>query len=403
MIFIDTIFIQSYKSTLNDMKSKIKVESNSKEQVYVVAGGHLFHDLYTSFLAPLLPTLVDNFSLSLTSAGLLSTFARIPSILNPFIGYLADKAGAKYFVILSPALTASLMSLLGLAPNVYTLALILFFAGMSSTMFHAASPGLVASASSNRKGFGLSLFMAGGGLGRTLGPLLVVWAAAQWGLPGIYRTAVLGWAASLVLFFQFRKFDLKPSKQHSLRAAIPIFKEFFLPLSLVLILRSTLTASLNTYLPIYMVQSGAPLWMAGAALSTLELAGVIGALAIGPFSDTFGRRKSINISMLISSILVPIFLQVSGWLVIPLLLLLGFFSLSTGTLFLALVQDHFQDHRATGNGVYLLISLLSNAVMLIVVGYIGDHSGLKSAYLISAAAALLSIPALNLIPIFEEK
>jgi len=384
------------------MNTKIKIDPDSKEQVYVVAGGHLFHDLYTSFLAPLLPTLIDNLSLSLTSAGFLSTFARIPSILNPFIGYLADKAGAKYFVILSPAITASLMSLIGFAPSFYTLALILFFAGMSSTMFHAASPGLVASASSNRKGFGLSLFMAGGGLGRTLGPLLVVWAAAQWGLPGIYRTAVLGWAASIVLFFQFRKFDLKPSKQHSLRAAIPIFKEFFLPLSLVLILRSTLTASLNTYLPIYMVQSGAPLWMAGAALSTLELAGVIGALAIGPLSDTFGRRKSINISMFISSILVPVFLQVSGWWIIPLLLLLGFFSLSTGTLFLALVQDHFQDHRATGNGVYLLISLLSNAVMLIVIGYIGDHSGLKTAYLISAAAALLSIPALKLIPIFEE-
>ncbi len=403
MMFIDTIFIQAYKSTLNDMNSKIKIEPNSKEQVYVVAGGHLFHDLYTSFLAPLLPTLIDNLSLSLTSAGLLTTFSRIPSILNPFIGYLADKAGAKYFVILSPAITASLMSLLGLAPNFYTIALILFFAGMSSTMFHAASPGLVASASSNRKGFGLSLFMAGGGLGRTLGPLLVVWAVAQWGLPGIYRTAVLGWAASILLFFQFRKFDLKPSKPHSLRAAIPIFKEFFLPLSLVLILRSTLTASLNTYLPIYMVQSGAPLWMAGAALSTLEFAGVIGALAIGPLSDTFGRRKSINISMLMSSILVPIFLQVSGWLVIPLLLLLGFFSLSTGTLFLALVQDHFQDHRATGNGVYLLISMLSNAVMLVLVGFIGDHSGLKTAYLISAAAALLSIPALKLIPTFEEK
>jgi MFS family permease len=106
--------------------------------------------------------------------------------------------------------------------------------------------------------------------------------------------------------------------------------------------------------------------------------------------------------MFISSILVLIFIQVSGWMVIPLLLLLGFFSLSTGTLFLALVQDHFQDHRATGNGVYLLISLLSNAVMLVVIGYIGDHSGLKTAYQISAAAALLSIPALKLIPVFED-
>ncbi len=383
------------------MNSKPISDTSPSEQIYVVAGGHFFHDLFTSFLAPLLPTLIDNFSLSLTSAGFITTFARIPSILNPFIGYLADKAGAKYFIILSPAITATLMSLLGIAPNVYSLALVLFFAGVSSTMFHAASPGLVANASENRKGFGLSLFMAGGGLGRTIGPLLVVWAAAHWGLPGIYRLSILGWAASIVLYFRFRKFDLETPELHSLRSSIPIFKEFFLPLSLVLILRSTLTASLNTYLPIYMVQSGAPLWMAGAALSALEFSGVIGALFIGPLSDTFGRRKSINISMLISAITLPIFLQVSGWLVIPFLLILGFFSLSTGTLFLALVQDHFQDHRATGNGVYMLISLLSNAVMLVVIGYIGDHSGLKTAYLISSAAAFLSIPALKLIPIFK--
>ena len=105
--------------------------------------------------------------------------------------------------------------------------------------------------------------------------------------------------------------------------------------------------------------------------------------------------------MLISAITIPFFLQVSGWLVLPFLVILGFFSLSTVTLFLALVQDHFQDHRATGNGVYLLISLLSNALMLIVIGYIGDHSGLKTAYLISSAAALLSIPALRLVPDFE--
>lgn len=106
--------------------------------------------------------------------------------------------------------------------------------------------------------------------------------------------------------------------------------------------------------------------------------------------------------MLVSAIMIPVFLLSSGWLVIPLLLVLGFFSLSTSTLFLALVQDHFQDHRATGNSVYLLISFLSNAVMLVVIGYIGDNAGLEIAYLISSIAALLSIPALNLIPPIEK-
>ena len=41
------------------------------------------------------------------------------------------------------------------------------------------------------------------------------------------------------------------------------------------------------------------------------------------------------------------------------------------------------------------------SLMGIVIGYIGEHFGLKTAYLISSAAALLSIPALRLIPVFE--
>ena len=106
--------------------------------------------------------------------------------------------------------------------------------------------------------------------------------------------------------------------------------------------------------------------------------------------------------MLISAAIIPLFLQASGLMIIPILLVLGFFSLSTGTLFLALVQDHFQDHRATGNGVYLLISLFSNAVMLILIGYIGDTVGLRTAYLLSSIAAVLSIPALSLIPAVKQ-
>ncbi len=106
--------------------------------------------------------------------------------------------------------------------------------------------------------------------------------------------------------------------------------------------------------------------------------------------------------MLLSALIVPIFLTVTGWLIFPVLLLLGFFSLSSGTLFLALVQDHFEDHRSTGNGVYLLISLLSNGLMLIVIGIIGDNFGLSAAYSIGAIASLFSIPALTLLPRLTE-
>jgi len=371
------------------------------KQIYSIASGHLFHDLYTSFLAPLLPTLMENLSINLTGAGILSSISRLPSILNPFIGYLADKTGARYFVIFAPAFTATVMSLIGNANSSVALGIILFLGGASSTIFHASSPGLVAKASESRKGFGLSVYMAGGGIGRGIGPLLAVWAVSMWGLSGLWRLMFLGWGVSIILFFQFRNFEFKPKDRYSLRKELPNFKRFFIPLAFVLIFRSSLTACLSTYLPVFMVQSGTPLWLAGAALSILEISGVIGALVLGPFSDKVGRKRIINISVTLSAILVPIFLQLSGWAVFPLLLLIGFFSLSTGTIFLALVQDNFQHHRATGNSIYILLSFLSNALMLIVIGIIGDHFGLNRAYWISSFAALLSIPVMQLLPSFN--
>jgi FSR family fosmidomycin resistance protein-like MFS transporter len=373
-------------------------KQSSTSRILGISGGHLFHDLYTSFLAPLLPTLIDNLSISLTSAGILTTFSRIPSIFNPFIGYIADKVGARYFVIFAPAITATLMSLLGRVNTYYAVAILLFAAGLSSTVFHASSPGLVASAAGDRKGYALSIFMAGGGIGRSLGPLIAVWAVSLWGFEGVSRLMILGWSATIILFVQFRNLDTTIHHKPSLRSALPLFRRFFFPLAIVLVLRSTLIAALSTYLPVFLVQSGSPLWLAGTALSVIELSGVVGALFIGPYSDKFGRRRSINIAMFLSACMVPIFLQVEGWLLFPVLVLLGIFSFSPGTLFLALVQDHFEDHRSTGNGVYLLIHLLSNGLMLIVIGIIGDNLGLRSAYLIGAAASLLSIPALLLLP-----
>ena len=380
-----------------------KEKNLSGEQVYSIAAGHLFHDLYSAFLAPLLPSIIERLSINLTLAGLLTSINRLPSILNPVFGYLADRRGARYFVILAPAITATLMSSIGLANTPSALAVLLFLAGLSSTMFHASSPGLVAKILSARKGFGMSVYMAGGGIGRGLGPLLAVWAVSIWGLSGIYRMMFLGWGVSLILFLQFRDYNFQPKHDHSLREALPVFRSFFFPLAIVLILRSTLTACFHTYLPVYMVSTGSPLWLAGAALFIIEVSGVIGALVLGPVSDNLGRKKVLTYSMLLSAAFVPVFLMTSGWLTFPVLIFFGFFNLSAGTIFLALVQDTFQNHRATGNSIYILIAFLSNAVMLIVIGYLGDTFGLRSAYWVGFISALLAVLALRLIPQFAEK
>jgi FSR family fosmidomycin resistance protein-like MFS transporter len=84
--------------------------------------------------------------------------------------------------------------------------------------------------------------------------------------------------------------------------------------------------------------------------------------------------------------------------VVPLLLGVGFTALSTGPLFLALVQDQVPDNRAVGNGLYLAIAFVIRSLASILVGAGGDLWGLDTAFLVSALISLLAIPMLYFLP-----
>ncbi|MGD2206187.1 MAG: MFS transporter, partial [Anaerolineae bacterium] len=139
--------------------------------VLTVSGGHAMHDTYTAFLSPLLPAFIENLMLTKTGAGLLTVFMQGPSLLQPFIGHVADRVSLRYMVILAPAVTATAMSLLGVAPAYAVLALLLMVAGLSSATLHSVAPVMAGRLSGERLGRGMGFWMVGGELGRTLGPL----------------------------------------------------------------------------------------------------------------------------------------------------------------------------------------------------------------------------------------
>ena len=81
--------------------------------VTTASSAHFVHDMYTSFLAPLLPVLIENLSLTKTAAGLLSVFYQLPSLIQPLIGHLGDRVNLKILVIVGPTVAAMMMTLLG--------------------------------------------------------------------------------------------------------------------------------------------------------------------------------------------------------------------------------------------------------------------------------------------------
>lgn len=367
-------------------------------QAAPVLAGHFVHDIYTSMAPSLLPVLMEKLALNLKGAGMLSAIMQIPGLLNPLIGYVADKASVRYFIILAPAITGTLVSLIGLAPSYWTIAILLFGAGISNAMFHAPAPALVARASGRRVGLGMSLFMATGELGYSVGPLLAVWAVTTWSLEGLWRLMFLGWGVSLVLFWRLNHLTTTVDKPGSLRAMLPGVWRVFVPIIVFNLFRNPLIEALTTYLPTFMSLQGANLWISGSSLAVVELSGVPGALLMGMYGDRLGRKRMLSAAVIAAALLMLVFLRVDGWLQAALLVALGFTAFATAPVIQAIVQEQFPNNRAVANGLFMMIIFVLRPIGTFLVGALGDWLGLPTAYSIAALASLLMLPAVWALP-----
>ena len=381
----------------------VEAEQFQTDRVLTISAAHAVHDTYTAFLSPLLPAFKASLLLANTELGLLSAFMQGPSLLQPFIGHLADRVSLRYLVILAPAVSATAMSLLGVAPVYFVLALLLMIAGLSSATLHSVAPVMAGRLSGKNLGRGMGFWMVGGELGRTLGPLVIA-AYFEIRPDSLASTPVLmigGWLASALLYLRLRDVSGRPPNAGEglpWRQALRIMGPFLVPLTGIIVARSFMSAALTTYLSVFLWEEGAAFSSASLSLSVLEAAGVVGALLGGSLSDRLGRRTILAISLTVTPLLMFAFLAVKGWGQFPLLLLLGFTALSVTPVIMALVQESFPQNRALANGVYMSLSFLIRSSVVIVVGAIGDVWGMRQAFAVSAIVPLLGLPFLLMLP-----
>jgi FSR family fosmidomycin resistance protein-like MFS transporter len=381
----------------------IKAQSTERvifrmDRMLTIISAHFIHDTYSAFLAPLLPNLIEKLSLTLTQSGYLSAIAQFPSLLNVIIGYLDDKVNLRILVILAPAISATTMSCLGLAPNYWSLVMLLFITGLSIAAFHALAPAMVARSSGDFVGQGMSFFMAAGELGRTVGPLLAAWGLLTFSLHGMYPVAILGWIASLAVFIRFKNIPIRVEKQTGFREVLPFARKLFLPIIGIVFFRSFLTTGLGVYLPTLLEGEGATVWKANTSLAIYQFAGVIGAVLGGTISDRLGRKRVLFAVSLLAPLMLIVFLNSSGWLIIPILIFAGLFVLSSQPILLAMVQDQLPAHRSVGNGIFMTLNFICLFMSSILIGVLGDHLGLRPAFFWTAISGLLVSPLVFLIP-----
>jgi MFS transporter, FSR family, fosmidomycin resistance protein len=365
------------------------------KKVSVISWGHFSHDVFSSFLPPLLPLLIEKFSLSYALAGFLSVAQRLPSLFNPFVGILADRGWFRFMVISAPAITTVCMSALGVAPSFILLVLLLLVAGISSTFYHVPGPVLVRQVSGDRIGKGMSYFMLGGELARTVGPILALAAVSWWTLPGIYRLAPVGMVSSFLLYIQLRRVAPATLPGKTLLSHLHMTKRlssFFMLIAGILFFRAFIKTALTLFLPTLLIEQGKSLWFGGSALAILQLAGAVGTFFAGSLSDKWGRKAILITVTLSTPFFSFLFLLTTGYLRFVALIFLGLVLLSSGPVLLAIIQDVRSDSPSFLNGIYMTLNFIISSGMALLVGGLADAFGLYKTFMVCTFLAVFAFP-----------
>ncbi|NOZ85074.1 MAG: MFS transporter [Deltaproteobacteria bacterium] len=369
--------------------------------VSLIAGVHFLHDVFTAFLAPILPLLINKFDLSMALAGTLAVFTQLPSLFSPFFGSLLDRFGfTRRLMVISPAVTSTAICLVGLMPDYTALALLLLFGGLGVAGIHLAAPVVVAEFSGDELGKGTSLFMVAGELARTAGPLLAVGAVSLFGLEGLWMLLPVGVGASLLAWSRVRRMPRRNDAPGAgdrgtgtgMFLALWKMKRTVLAVAGIMAARACVSASVTVYLPTLLYEKGQSLAVGGGALSLFELAGSLGAYVAGTVSDRLGRRLVLFVTMSAAPTLMLLFLWSSGALVVIFLLAMGFFVLGTTPVALAVMLETTDNNKALASGMFMTVGFALRSVLVPAFGALSDSVGLDAAYHVFAVAAYLGLP-----------
>jgi FSR family fosmidomycin resistance protein-like MFS transporter len=219
-------------------------------------------------------------------------------VVQPPVGYLADRYRTRIFALGGPLLVTVFISLCGIVPDFWILILVVCLGSIGSSMFHPTTAGMIEPYSGRHFGFIMVIFGTGGTLAFAIDPLFISWFVGKYGLSATPVTMLIGLAVILYLYRTVPVPEHRVMPSHGLFQSIKeVFGPVWIPVMLiwlVMTLRAYVSQSFLTYLPVLYSQQGYSLLSIGTLVSLFTMAGALSGLLAGHVSDRIG---SFNISM----------------------------------------------------------------------------------------------------------
>lgn len=358
----------------------------------VLSSGHGAVDFASGAVPALLPFLAERFDLSYAAtAAIMLAATASSSLVQPAFGLLSDKRGAMWLLPVGVLVAGSGIALAGLAPAYPLVLAAVFVTGFGIAAYHPEGAKFASYASGRRRASGMAYFNIGGNSGYALGPILITPLVVWLGLHGAVVAAIPVLAVGGLLALSLRSIgELHPS----VRGAPPVTAEdrprAMALLVGVILMRSLTWFGLITFVPLWVVSLDGTKAEGNRLLSFMLVAGVLGALALGPIADRFGMRRTLLVSTALLPPLVLTFIYVGGVVGAVALMLVGVCVVGTFGVVMVLSQSYLPQHVALASGLNVGLAVGLGGVCAVMIGAVADAIDLQSALTICAISPIVA-------------
>ena len=274
----------------------------TKSAIVWLSLAHLFADVYSGFLNPIMPFIAAKLGFSMAIATVVISISHIcSSMLQPIFGFFADNILKRFFIFWGLILASLFIPLTPAAPNVYILLVFMILGSIGGSFFHPQAMGFVNYFAGKECPTTMGVFISMGSLGFAFGPLLAALITQVLGLDMISYTSVFGLSLAALMFFfvpKLSKMEKKPKHKDFIRS----FKEILGNrqmnyLMMVAMMKSLITNSSCILLPFLWKSMDCSPFYIGFALFLFVFAGALGSF-LSPYAERiFGSKQVIYFSM----------------------------------------------------------------------------------------------------------
>jgi MFS family permease len=356
---------------------------------------HWGHHLLSSVVPPLLPSIRGTFNISHAQAGgLFSAFTIAYGASQLPSGWLADRIGRRFLLLLGISGVAFWGVLAGLAPNYGVMLVFMVLLGLFGGGYHPASaPAVSGLVEPRRRGWALGIHQIGGTASNLSAPLIAAGLAASylgWRsafiIPGII-VVVLG----IVLFILMGNIKRPGSVAAGTTAraadAAPLASRERLVLYIIIGTAGQIfILAVAAFVSMFVVDElGKSVAIGALMLAVVYVGGMPSGPLAGYLSDRIGAGRVLLIASLIAGPAIFLLNGVASvWMAVPVLLVIGAMMFTVMPVSEAyIISQTPESRRSTVLGVYYAVSRGGSSFLILGLGYLIDSFGFHVSFAVA--------------------